>query len=53
MVFNCQYIPDFNKSTSNVSYYRTVYADGINEAVKQAKKYARKNYILLKVIQQF
>lgn len=34
------------------AYCRTVYADSLNEASKRGEKYARKGYIMVKLIQR-
>lgn len=42
MTFICHYI---KQAPDAGSYYRTVYADSINEAAMLAKRYERKGYI--------
>jgi len=34
-----------------IHYFRTVWADGINEATRKSERYAKKGYILLSVVE--
>lgn len=36
---------------SPADYQRTVYADSLNEATRQAEKWIKKGYMLLKMVQ--
>lgn len=56
MMFLAKYIPvhkDVTLPDNNpFDYYRTVYADSVNEAGKLAARYTRKGFLLASVTQQ-
>jgi hypothetical protein len=44
MTFNARYI---HRRGAELEYYRTVYGDSINEAMKEAERYTRKGFIMV------
>jgi hypothetical protein len=50
MRFLAQYIN--RKADDVIPYYRTVFGDDINEALRIAERYTRKGYIMARLTQQ-
>lgn len=50
MVFTARYLPRRDKTL--VEYYRTIAANGINEATRQAERWVRRGYICAGVMQR-
>ena len=51
MMFKAKYIPITTGSRPLKSYWRTIPADTINEAMAIAKRYVRKGYMLQGILQ--
>jgi hypothetical protein len=49
MTFKARYM---HRRQLEPEYYRTVYADTLNEAIRLANRYARKGFIMAGVTQQ-
>ncbi len=49
MKFNAEYR---YKHDGMPTYYRTIFADSINEAMKRAERYAKKGYICARITSQ-
>lgn len=52
MTFIAEYRNRKNRSKEAPPYWCTIYADTLNEAIKRAEKYTKKNYTMITVIQK-